>query len=69
MPSQQTCEMSIAVLRKGTLMISINYGNLLAYVLSAEQIVIALFYLSQGQGWKAANFALGAGIVFTITRM
>jgi hypothetical protein len=58
--------MFIAVWQKGMQM---NYGNMLSYVLSAEQIVIAIVYLSQGQAWKAANFTLGAMMVYVVTRM
>ena len=58
--------MSIAVWRKGTPM---NYGNIVSYALSAIQIVIAVVYATQGQGWKAVNFTAGAVAIFSVTRM
>ena len=66
MPKVQTCRKSIAAWRKGTPM---NYGNMMSYVLSAVQVVIAVVYATQGQGWKAANFLAGALAIFSVTRM
>lgn len=66
MSKVQTCVTSIVAWQKGMLM---NYGNMMSYVLSAIQIVIAAIYASQGQGWKAANFLAGALAIFSVTRM
>lgn len=46
-----------------------NYGNVMGYSLSAIQVLIALVYLTQGQGWKAANYVGGAIAIFSVTRM
>jgi len=46
-----------------------NYGNIVSYALSAIQIVIAVVYATQGQGWKAVNFTAGAVAIFSVTRM
>ena len=46
-----------------------NWGNVLAYILVAEQVAIAVAYFLQGVPWKGVNFLLGAGIVYTVTRM
>jgi len=48
---------------------SMNYGNLMGYLLSGTQVLIAIVYASQGQGWKAANYIGGAIAIFSVTRM
>lgn len=46
-----------------------NYGNLMGYGLATIQVIIAIVYAIQGQGWKAVNYIGGALAIFSVTRM